>query len=47
MNILAVSAGELAGGSSTIIKIGKKDIEIIREGDNNVKERLMCSMKNN
>ena len=45
-NILAVNAGELAGGSSTIIKIGKKDMEIIREGDNNVKKRLICSMKN-
>jgi tRNA threonylcarbamoyl adenosine modification protein (Sua5/YciO/YrdC/YwlC family) len=46
-NILAINAGELAGGSSTIVKIGKKGIEIIREGDNNIKKRLMCSIKNN
>ncbi|MHB1546484.1 MAG: L-threonylcarbamoyladenylate synthase [bacterium] len=46
VNIFAVNAGELAGGSSTIVKIGKKDIEIIREGDNNIKKRLICSIKN-
>ena len=46
MNIFAVNAGELAGGSSTIIKIKKKDIEIIREGDNNIRKRLICSIKN-
>jgi L-threonylcarbamoyladenylate synthase len=46
INILAINAGRLAGGSSTIIKIGKKDIEIMREGDNNIKKKLMCSIKN-
>lgn len=46
INILAVNGGELAGGSSTIIKIERKDIKIIREGDNNVKKRLICSIKN-
>ncbi len=48
VNILAINAGELTGGSSTIIEIGEKNkgIEIIREGENNIKKRLMCSMKN-
>ena len=48
-NILAVNAGELAGGSSTIIRLVKngKNIEVVREGENNIKKRLMCSIKNN
>ncbi len=46
INILAINAGELTGGSSTVIRIGKKNIEIIREGDNNIKKKLMCSIKN-
>ncbi len=46
INILAVDCKELAGGSSTIIKIVKKNAEIIREGDNNIKKRLVCSIKN-
>ena len=46
LNILAVNGGVLAGGSSTIIKFNKKDIEIVREGDNNIKKKLICSIKN-
>jgi len=46
LNILAVNGGTLAGGSSTIIKFRKKDIEVIREGDNNISKKLICSIKN-
>ena len=46
LKILAVNGGLLAGGSSTIIKFKKKNIEIIREGDNNIKKKLICSIKN-
>lgn len=47
LNIAAINAGELSGGSSTVIKAGKKGIEILREGDNNLKKRFMCYINNN
>jgi L-threonylcarbamoyladenylate synthase len=46
-NILLIDSKELPGGSSTIIKTAKRKIEIVREGNNNVKERLICYIKNN
>jgi L-threonylcarbamoyladenylate synthase len=46
--IIAINDGKLAGGCSTILKIdgctGK--IKIVREGNNNIKERLFCCIKN-
>ncbi|MCL4532702.1 MAG: L-threonylcarbamoyladenylate synthase [Deltaproteobacteria bacterium] len=48
-NVIAINAGELTGGSSTIIRLVKngKNIVVVREGENNIKKRLMCSIKNN
>ncbi|MHB8231849.1 MAG: L-threonylcarbamoyladenylate synthase [bacterium] len=46
-NILLIDSKELPGGSSTIIKTAKKKIEIVRGGNNNVKERFICYIKNN
>ncbi|MHB1660816.1 MAG: L-threonylcarbamoyladenylate synthase [bacterium] len=46
-NILLIDSKELPGGSSTIIKAAKRKIEIVREGNNNAKERLICYIKNN
>lgn len=44
--IVLINGGELSGGASTIIKIEKKKITMSREGDNNIKERLICYIKN-
>lgn len=47
MKIAAVNSGVLPGGASTVIKVGKKNIEILRGGENNLSGRLACSIKNN
>lgn len=46
--IIAINDGKLAGGCSTILKIEgcTRKIKIVREGNNNVKERLSCYIKN-
>ena len=44
--IIAVDDGILNGGSSTIIKVEKEKINIARPGENNIKERFMCYIKN-
>ncbi len=45
-DIILINGKKLPGGASTIIKVARKKIEIVREGDNNIKERLICSIKN-
>ncbi|MCL4498564.1 MAG: L-threonylcarbamoyladenylate synthase [Deltaproteobacteria bacterium] len=44
--IVLIDGGELTGGASTIIRTLKKKVIMVREGDNNTKERLVCYMKN-
>ncbi len=44
--IVLIDGGDLTGGASTIIRIEKKKVIIVREGENNIKERLVCYMKN-
>jgi L-threonylcarbamoyladenylate synthase len=46
--IIAINDGKLAGGCSTILKIDccTRKINIVREGNNNIKERLSCYIKN-
>ena len=44
--IVLIDGGDLTGGASTIIRIEKKKGIIVREGENNIKERLVCYMKN-
>ncbi len=44
--VIVISDSELSGGSSTIIRIEKGKVTIVREGDNNMKERLSCYMRN-
>lgn len=44
--IMLIDGGELSGGASTIIRIEKKKVITVREGENNMKARLVCYMKN-
>ncbi len=44
--LILIDSGELSGGSSTIVRTLKKKVIIAREGENNIKERLICYMKN-
>ena len=45
-DIAAIDCKILPGGSSTVIRARGKNMEIIREGDNNIAKRLICSIKN-
>ncbi len=44
--IVLIDGGELSGGSSTIIRTLKRKVITVREGENNIKERLVCYIKN-
>ncbi|MHB1679875.1 MAG: L-threonylcarbamoyladenylate synthase [bacterium] len=46
--IIAIDDGKLSGGCSTIVQIDGNNgkINIVREGNNNIKERLFCYIKN-
>lgn len=44
--IIAVDDAILNGGASTIIKVEKEKINIVRPGENNIRERFMCYIKN-
>ncbi len=44
--VIAVDAGTLDGGASTIIKVEKDRVNIVRAGENNIKERFLCYIKN-
>lgn len=44
--IIMIDGEDLSGGSSTIIRIEKRKVAIVRKGDNNMKERLFCYIKN-
>ncbi|MCL5673710.1 MAG: L-threonylcarbamoyladenylate synthase [Deltaproteobacteria bacterium] len=47
-SIIVIDDGKLSGGCSTIVQIDSNNgkINIAREGNNNIKERLFCYIKN-
>jgi L-threonylcarbamoyladenylate synthase len=47
-SIIVIDDGKLSGGCSTIVQIdsNNRKINIAREGNNNIKERLFCYIKN-
>ncbi len=44
--IMLIDGGRLNGGTSTVIQVKKKGFSFVREGENNIKERLLCFIKN-
>lgn len=44
--ILFIDGGELPGGSSTVIRAGKRKVDVLREGSNNLRDKFLCYIKN-